>query len=92
MKTYKDLEKGFNKKVKELQKICKHEEVSDWMQQHWAIGHPTCFQVKICKTCNKIVAKKTNCYICGKETEDFIEGDGTDKFPMGVFYCRKCKK
>ncbi len=40
MTTYKQLEKEFERKVKELQdKICPHKKTK-WMEQWWAIGIP----------------------------------------------------
>ena len=60
MTTYKQLEKEFERKVKELQdKICPHKKTK-WMEQWWAIGHSTGYSVKVCLRCNKIVDKKAH--------------------------------
>ena len=56
MTTYKILEKEFNKKVKALQKECKHEK-TEWYEQWWAIGHSSGFRVQICLKCNKKLAE-----------------------------------
>jgi len=58
MKTHKQLEEQFEKDVEELQNKCKHQDVSDWMDQWWAVGHTTGYQVKVCNICNKIIEKR----------------------------------
>ena len=61
MKTYDELKKEFNEKVKQLQAKCSHPRISDWMDEWWALGHPTGFLVKKCEICDLIVkrSKKT---------------------------------
>ena len=58
MKTYKELEEEFNKKVKNLQKKCKHQIVSGWIDEWWAPGHFTGNQIRRCEFCNKVIEKK----------------------------------
>jgi len=57
METYEQLEREFDKKVKELQAKCPHKRF-EWMNEWWAIGHSTGSRVKICKRCNKILERK----------------------------------
>lgn len=57
MTTYKQLEREFKRKVKELQKKCKHKRTR-WAKEWWALGHPTFHTVRYCLTCNKIVERK----------------------------------
>lgn len=52
MKTYTDLEKEFEDKVKKLQSKCKHQKTT-WCQQMWAMGHFSGYKVRICDICNK---------------------------------------
>jgi len=58
MKTYKELEEKFDKDIEKLQKNCKHKDISKWIDQWWAIGHSTGWQVKVCNICNKVVERK----------------------------------
>lgn len=87
MKTYNELKKEFDKKVEDIQSKCKHEDVSDWIGESWAIAHKTGWQVKICNICNKVVARKTFCFNC--ETE-LIEGVDVIKKVSSLSYCEKC--
>ena len=43
------------KEIKDLQENCPHEEISDWMDYHWAVGHAAGYKVKLCKHCGKTV-------------------------------------
>ena len=56
MKTYKQLKREFDKKVKELQAKCPHKRTK-WMEHWWAIGHSTGTRVKVCLRCNKILVE-----------------------------------
>ena len=58
MTTYKQLQKEFDEKVAKLQRACKHKKVSKWMEEWWAIAHPTGFIVKQCLICNKEIKRK----------------------------------
>jgi len=58
MKTYKQLEKQFESDVEELQKNCKHEDISDWIEEWWAVGHSTGHRIKVCNICNKIIRRR----------------------------------
>lgn len=86
MSSYEELEKEFREKVKKLREKCEHEEISDWIEQRWAPGHPTGCEVKICKRCRVIVDKRTRCWLCGSfaEKSKWIESEGK-------FFCsQKC--
>ena len=88
---YEQLEKEFKKKVEELKKNCKHKKLSPWSEEWWAIGHPTGFEVRACKTCGEIIKRRIACMNCGKITEDYINGDGQRR-ASGEYLCRKCDK
>ena len=87
---YGQLEKEFNKKVVALKKSCKHKNVSPWLEEWWAIGHSTGFEIKVCKRCRKIIKRRTACMNCGKVVENYVEGDGTKGRPFGEYVCKKC--
>ena len=89
MTTYIQLEKEFNKKVKELRKNCKHKNLGPWCEQYWAIGHSAGFKVRVCKKCMETVMKRVNCNKCENVTEYLV---GEDKRPLKDFYCDKCWK
>ena len=52
------LREEFERKVKELQDSCPHEEITDWYNVHWAIGHPSLYEQRTCKRCDKIIEKR----------------------------------
>lgn len=56
MKNYKQLSKEFDKKVKKLQKQCKHSKTTI-MERWWAIGHSCGYQVEVCDICNLILRR-----------------------------------
>jgi hypothetical protein len=96
-----DLHEDYEKKLKELQETCPHEEMSDWMEEWWAPGHSTGYQVKTCNECNKILSKKTRCSncdenckpICGKEIidDEIVYGDLLNTPPVSSMpYCADC--
>jgi len=72
MKTYKQLEKEFNEKVKKLQDSCPHKR-KKWMEKWWAIGHSSGYQVNVCLRCNKIVKEKPTEEERKKEFEEHIK-------------------
>ena len=45
------------KEIDELQMLCPHKEISDWMEYMWAPGHVG-GQVRICKFCGKTIERK----------------------------------
>jgi hypothetical protein len=57
MKSYDDLQKEFDKKVKELQEKCPHKK-TEYMEQWWAYAHSTGNIVKSCLNCNKTLETK----------------------------------
>lgn len=44
------------KEIASLQSKCKHKDISDWQEFHWAVGHFSHY-VKVCLFCGKIVKK-----------------------------------
>jgi hypothetical protein len=58
MTTYNELKEDFERKVEHLQAVCKHKNVSGWMEEWWAPGHSTGNSVKYCDDCNKKFVKK----------------------------------
>ena len=75
MVTYKQLQKEFDKHVKELQDNCKHKK-TQWMEKWFALGHSAGYQVKICLKCNKIIeenpTEKERKDVFYKEIEEHI--------------------
>jgi hypothetical protein len=57
MKSYKELEEEFEKKVDDLQDQCQHEKTT-WMDRWVSIGHYAGYQVKVCYNCNKELEQK----------------------------------
>lgn len=90
-KTYKQLEREFNKKVAELKKNCKHKNLTPWSDEWWAIGHETGFQVRACKRCREIIKRKVPCEGCGEVIEDYINGDGQRR-AGSIYMCKDCDK
>ena len=58
MKTFKQLQEQFDRDVKELRTSCKHEDVSDWIEEQWAPGHSSGREVQVCNICNKVVGAR----------------------------------
>ena len=58
MENINEMRKRHNEEIEELQKNCKHEVISDWIEQQFAPGHSTGNYVKICNFCGKIVKDK----------------------------------
>ena len=57
MKSYKQLEKDFNHKIKELQRKCKHEK-SFALSGYWLKGYPKNKGLRQCKICQNIFIDK----------------------------------
>lgn len=56
MKTHNELKLEFERQVEELQNICKHEDITDWIEtRNWHLGHTG--YIKRCKICNKIILR-----------------------------------
>lgn len=89
--TYEELEKEFEKKVEKLKRNCNHKNISGWSEEWWAMGHPTGFQIKVCKDCRTEMKKRIKCFRCGKWTEDYVNGDGKSR-PVGVYFCKRCSQ
>jgi len=87
MKSYIELKKDFIKKVEKLQANCKHEDVSDWVEEWWAINHPTGWKLRVCMFCNKKISRKTLCVTCSKE---LVEGVDVIKEVGSSWYCKEC--
>ncbi|HDH44919.1 MAG TPA: hypothetical protein ENG66_05975 [Thermococcus sp.] len=94
MSELEKLTREYEEKVRALQESCPHKHLSRWQPLFWALGHPTRFEVRICKRCGKIVKRRTHCDTCGKPVlvEKAIEGDGKT-VPLGTYFCsKKCLK
>lgn len=57
MKTKKELYEKYLSDLKDLQKKCTHPD-ADWMEQHWAPGHSTGKEVRVCRTCELTLASR----------------------------------
>ncbi len=88
--TAEEMRKRHQQELNRLKEECKHPEISDWMEEWWAPAHGTGFQVKTCKACEKVIARRTCCRKCGKSTEDYQMGSGTHSRPIGSYYCPAC--
>jgi hypothetical protein len=51
MSEYRKLQDEFDKKIKDLQDNCPHEEFGEEQDEYWAPGHTTGARVKYCKRC-----------------------------------------
>ena len=93
METYESLREEFERKVRALRERCGHRKVSGWVEEWWAPGHSTGFEVKVCEICREVVAKRTGCHRCGTMLEEmeFIYGDEADYRPINEIYCRSCE-
>lgn len=80
-----------DKEIAELRSKCKHESVSDWVEEWWALGHSTGFEVLYCEICEATLSRKTHCRECNNEIVDneIFKDDG-QKFPLGGYYCKHC--
>lgn len=56
--SYKELENGFKKKVKDLQKNCKHENSVKLKGEYWLKGYPKNKGLRICTFCQKMLTDK----------------------------------
>lgn len=56
--TLNDMQQRHKKEIKELQERCTHNNISDWMDFMWALGHFTGRQVKICNVCGKEIDRR----------------------------------
>lgn len=55
MTEQKKLWNEYQAKLEQLQESCPHTELSDWMEEWWAVGHSTGYFVKICERCGIII-------------------------------------
>lgn len=92
--TAKSLREDYEKKLKDLQSSCNHDELSVWMDYMWAPGHYSNYKVKICNICEKQILIKIHCDACGKEIiyndDDFISWKNhlcNDCQKKGKSYC-----
>lgn len=56
MENIEQMSERHEKEIKQLQKSCKHENKSDWMDYAWAPGH-FMGRVKICNDCGKTLKR-----------------------------------
>jgi len=52
------MRKRHKQEIEILQKNCRHEKLSDWIEEYWAIAHSTGNIVRVCKFCSKVIEKK----------------------------------
>ena len=48
-------ERLMSSEISDLQSTCPHEEISDWTDESWALGHPTGRRVKRCLRCDRVM-------------------------------------
>ena len=101
MKAAKEIRKHYDglrdTAIDKLRASCKHEKISDWVTEWWALAHSTGFLVRYCKVCETMLHRRTRCssYFGGKQCgriivdDEIFEGDGTT-FPIGGHYCKEC--
>ena len=54
-----ELKHKYDADLKDLQdNICKHENISDWIDEYWAPAHSTGYKVKACNDCWKTIERK----------------------------------
>ena len=56
MKSFDELKKDFDKRVRVMQSRCRHEK-SAWMEEWWALAHSTGYKVKVCEFCKKVLRR-----------------------------------
>lgn len=81
----------YQQRLHALQDACPHTELTEWIQEWWALGHATGRSVRVCVECNKVRHVKRHCARCRTELVDDAarEGDG-QRLPLGAFYCAAC--
>lgn len=86
----KEMHERHEKEIEELQERCKHPRhmISSWLQDYWAPGHMSDFQVKICRKCGKEVNRMMWCQECGKRMTSYM----WKSIIGGMSYCKKCAK
>lgn len=91
--TATQLRKRYERDLKLFQSVCPHEELTDWRQVYWAIGHSSDHLVQSCVRCEKPIHTKASCFSCGKEIIDkeIKRGDGKKTF-ASCKYCQTCFK
>ncbi len=81
----------YQQRLRALQDSCPHTELTDWMEEWWALGHATGRRVQACAECNKVIHMKRRCARCRTELidDEAKEGDGK-RLPGATFYCVRC--
>ena len=51
----KQMRERHKKDIEALRTECKHEKLTDWMEEWWAPGHSTGRKVKVCEFCEKVM-------------------------------------
>jgi hypothetical protein len=104
MSKIEDLCEKHKKEIEDLQRECKHEKISNWMDEWWAPGHSTGRSVQCCEDCNKIVHSQTPCtgsffHSCQNIIFDgagykhiglYHDGDPEPHYASGL-YCHECE-
>jgi hypothetical protein len=89
----KPAENRYARELNALIRGCPHKELTDWMDEWWAIAHSTGYMVQQCKRCDKEIHRRTSCHTCGKEIldSDIKKGDGSAwNLVGGGCYCPDC--
>jgi hypothetical protein len=101
VKNAKEIREYYNrlrdKAIDRLRASCKHQQVSDWETEWWALAHSTGFEIQYCRTCEIVLHRKTRCTnlingkLCARVIVDdeIQEGDGKE-LPLGGHYCKDC--
>lgn len=81
--SYNKLQKEFDEKVDELQKVCKHKKLTPWMEIMWVPGHSSDSSCRRCISCNKQTHLKYLARLC-RECSNLQHWQ--------LVTCSKCKK
>ena len=57
MENIKEMRQRHKEEIENLQSMCSHPEISDWMPYMWAPGHFS-GNVRICKFCGKTIERQ----------------------------------
>jgi hypothetical protein len=73
MTKIEEINERHKKEIEELRSNCKHKSLSDWIEEYWAPGHTTGFQVRVCNECGEIV--KRSHIRCECMNKKYYKGD-----------------
>lgn len=87
METKEELDKEYDKKLKELKEMCKHQKFTEYHDRCAATGECIDFYITTCDICGTLLSRKTWCDDCHKE----IHHDELMNF-RGFELCPDCHK